>query len=196
MPTLTSLKARQVLDSRGRPTVEVDAIGSTGATGRAIVPSGASTGRHEALELRDRDNAHYSGLGVLKAVENVTNVIGPAIAGMELNHQSAIDAKMIELDGTPNKSRLGANAILGVSLAVAHAAAAASGEELFVHLHRLWRGRGIGADRSPTAAVDAVIADADGQHDLGRTARRGQPRHPGRLDDSGRPRRRTARRSR
>ncbi len=125
--------------------------------GRAIVPSGASTGRHEALELRDRDSAHYSGLGVLKAVENVTNVIGPAIAGMELNDQSAIDAKMIELDGSSNKSRLGANAILGVSLAVAHAAAAASPEALFVHLHRLWRGRGISANRSPTAAVSPSL---------------------------------------
>ena len=138
MPTLTSLKARQVLDSRGRPTVEVDAIGVDRRHGRAIVPSGASTGRHEALELRDTDGPHYGGLGVLKAVENVTNVIGPAIAGMDLNDQAAIDAKLIELDGTPNKSRLGANAILGVSLAVAHAAAAASGEELFVHLNRLW----------------------------------------------------------
>ena len=153
MPTLTSLKARQVLDSRGRPTVEVDAIGSTGARGRAIVPSGASTGRHEALELRDRESTHYGGLGVLKAVENVTHVIGRAIGGMDLDDQAAIDAKLLELDGTPNKSRLGANAILGVSLAVARAAAAASGEELFVHLHRLWRGRDISADRRPTAAV-------------------------------------------
>jgi enolase 1/2/3 len=153
MPTLTSLKARQVLDSRGRPTVEVDAIGSTGARGRAIVPSGASTGRHEALELRDKDSAHYGGLGVLKAVENVTKLIGPAIDGMDLDDQAAIDAKLIELDGSSNKSRLGANAILGVSLAVAHAAAAARGEELFVHLHRVWQGRDALANRGPAAAV-------------------------------------------
>ena len=141
MPTLASLKARQVLDSRGRPTVEVDALGSTGARGRAIVPSGASTGRHEAVELRDLRDPRYGGLGVFKAVGNVMNVIGPALAGMDLDDQSAIDTKLIELDGTPNKGRLGANALLGVSLAVAHAAAAARGEELFVHLNRLWRGR-------------------------------------------------------
>jgi enolase len=141
MPTLKGLKARQVLDSRGRPTVEVDAISSTGACGRAIVPSGASTGRHEALELRDADNPRFSGLGVFRAVENVMREIGPAITGIDLDDQSAVDAKLIELDGTPNKSRLGANALLGVSLAVAHAAAAARGEELFVHLNRLWRQR-------------------------------------------------------
>ena len=128
-----------MLDSRGRPTVEVDAIASSGAVGRAIVPSGASTGRHEALELRDTASPRYGGLGVLQAVENVTREIAPAVVGMDLDDQSAIDARLIALDGTPNKSRLGANAILGVSLAVAHAAAAARGEELFVHLNRLWR---------------------------------------------------------
>jgi enolase len=152
MPNLISLKARQVLDSRGRPTVEVDAVGSTSARGRAIVPSGASTGRHEALELRDSGDVRYGGLGVYTAVENVVNVIAPAIVGMELDDQAAIDAKLLELDGTPNKSRLGANAILGVSLAVAHAAAAARGEELFVHLHRLWRERGAGAKRLPASS--------------------------------------------
>jgi enolase len=157
MPTLTGLKARQVLDSRGRPTVEVDALGSTGARGRAIVPSGASTGRHEALELRDKDRAQFGGLGVLKAVENVTNVIGPAIAGMDLNDQAAIDANLIELDGTFNKSRLGANAILGVSLAVAHAGAAASGEELFVQLNRLWRRRRAGMPRAQTTTVEPSL---------------------------------------
>jgi len=139
MPVLQALKARQVLDSRGRPTVEVDAIASTGAVGRAIVPSGASTGRHEALELRDADSPRYEGLGVARAVENVRSVIAPAIAGMKLDDQAAIDAALIALDGSPNKGRLGANAILGVSLAVAHAAAATRGEELYVHLNRLWR---------------------------------------------------------
>ncbi len=139
MSTLKALKARQVLDSRGRPTIEVDAIASSGAVGRAIVPSGASTGRHEAIELRDADNPRYGGLGVLRAVGNVMTAIAPAVVGMDLDDQRAIDARLIELDGTPNKSRLGANALLGVSLAVAHAAAAARGEELFVHLNRLWQ---------------------------------------------------------
>jgi enolase len=140
MITLQALKARQVLDSRGRPTVEVDAIASSGALGRAIVPSGASTGRHEALELRDAASPRYGGLGVLRAVANVTSEIAPAVVGMDLEDQSAIDARLIELDGTPNKGRLGANAILGVSLAVAHAAAAARGIELFAHLNQLWKG--------------------------------------------------------
>ncbi|MFI5460527.1 MAG: phosphopyruvate hydratase [Isosphaerales bacterium] len=139
MTTLKALKARQVLDSRGRPTVEVDAIASTGAWGRAIVPSGASTGRHEAIELRDSANPRYGGLGVLEALDNVAREIAPALLGMDLDNQAALDARLIALDGTPNKSRLGANAVLGVSLAVAHAAAAAHGEELFVHLNRIWR---------------------------------------------------------
>ena len=155
MPTLVSLKARQVLDSRGRPTVEVDALSSTGERGRAIVPSGASTGRHEAIELRDSGDGRYSGLGVFKAVENVMSVIAPAVAGMELDDQSAIDARLIELDGTPNKRRLGANAILGVSLAVAHAAAAVHGEELFAHLNGLWKRRG-GFQRGRPASDPAL----------------------------------------
>ncbi len=141
MIALKTLKARQVLDSRGRPTVEVEAITTTGAIGRAIVPSGASTGRHEALELRDTGNPRYGGLGVLRAVENVNREIAPAVAGMDLNDQAGLDARLIALDGTPNKSRLGANAVLGVSLAAAHAAAAAWGEDRFVHLNRLWRSR-------------------------------------------------------
>jgi enolase len=138
MAELVELKARQVLDSRGRPTVEVDALTSTGAVGTAIVPSGASTGRHEALELRDSSDPSYDGLGVLTAVKNVTQQIAPALKGMAVDDQSSIDARMIALDGTPNKSRLGANAILGVSLAVAHAAANAQNEQLFIHLNRLW----------------------------------------------------------
>jgi len=141
MATLKGLKARQVLDSRGRPTVEVDAIASNGAVGRAIVPSGASTGRHEAIERRDGEASRYGGLSVFRAVDNVSREIAPAILGIDLDDQSALDARLITLDGTPNKSRLGANAVLGVSLAVAHAAAAARGEELFVHLNRLWRDR-------------------------------------------------------
>ncbi len=141
MIALKTLKARQVLDSRGRPTVEVEVIASNGAVGRAIVPSGASTGRHEALELRDSGNARYGGLGVLRAVDNVTREIGPAVAGLDLDDQAGLDARLLALDGTPNKSRLGANAVLGVSLAAAHAAAAARGEDLFVHLNRIWQSR-------------------------------------------------------
>jgi enolase len=149
MPTLMALKARQVLDSRGRPTVEVDAVASNGARGRAIVPSGASTGRHEALELRDTASSRYGGLAVFTAVENVAREIAPAVVGMDLEDQAALDARLIALDGTPNKRRLGANAVLGVSLAVAHAAAAARGEELFIHLNRIWRNH---AARSQAAA--------------------------------------------
>ncbi len=149
MTRLKELRARQVLDSRGRPTVEVDAVTSSGAVGRAIVPSGASTGRHEAIELRDVDRAHYGGLGVRTAVDNVSRLIAPELVGMDLDDQEAIDARLIALDGTANKSRLGANAILGVSLAGAHTVAAARGEELFVHLGRLWNRR-IGESANPT----------------------------------------------
>ncbi|HEV3167315.1 MAG TPA: phosphopyruvate hydratase [Isosphaeraceae bacterium] len=138
---LAQLVAREVLDSRGQPTIEVEAFASTGTWGRAIVPSGASTGRHEALELRDSERRRFGGKGVRQAVANVTGEIARTVVGMDLEDQAAIDAKMIALDGTPNKSRLGANAILGVSLAVAHAAAAAKGEELFLYLHQLWRQR-------------------------------------------------------
>jgi enolase 1/2/3 len=139
--SLARLVAREVLDSRGHPTIEVEAFASTGAWGRGMVPSGASTGRHEALELRDVQHRRFSGRGVQGAVANVMTEIAPAVLGMDLEDQGAIDSKLIELDGTPNKSRLGANALLGVSLAVAHAAAAARGEELYVHLNRLWRQR-------------------------------------------------------
>lgn len=141
MLTLTKLRAREVLDSRGRPTVEVEARASTGALGRAIVPSGASTGRHEAIELRDGERRRYGGLGVRRAVAHVTGEIAGAVEGMDLDDQTAIDAALVRLDGTPNKGRLGANAILGVSLAVAHAAAAARDEPLYVHLNRLWSRR-------------------------------------------------------
>ncbi len=123
MSTINSVKAREILDSRGNPTLEVEVELADGTKGRAAVPSGASTGKHEAVELRDRDTSRYSGLGVLKAIANVNNAIAPAITGIEVTGQEAIDKKLLELDGTDNKSRLGANAILGVSLAVAHAAA-------------------------------------------------------------------------
>jgi enolase len=125
--------AREVLDSRGNPTVEVDVVLAGGAVGRAAVPSGASTGQHEALELRD-GRKRYLGKGVLKAVEHVNRVIGPALRGRDARQQAAIDTRMLELDGTANKRRLGANATLGVSLAVAKAAAAASGVPLFRYL--------------------------------------------------------------
>jgi enolase len=141
VPTLAQLMAREVLDSRGDPTVEVEAVASTGARGRAMVPAGASTGRHEARELRDTESRRYSGRGVLRAIGQVAAEIAPAVVGMDLDDQDALDAKLIALDGTPDKARLGANAVLGVSLAVAQAAAAARGEELYVHLHRLWRRR-------------------------------------------------------
>ena len=116
--------AREILDSRGNPTVEVDVVLECGVMGRAAVPSGASTGEHEALELRDKDPDRYCGKGTLKAVENVNNIIAPALVGWSVLQQRAIDHKMLELDGTATKSNLGANAILGVSLAVAKAAAA------------------------------------------------------------------------
>ena len=114
---------REILDSRGNPTVEVDVILESGIMGRAAVPSGASTGENEALELRDGDKGRYLGKGTLKAVANVNERIAPVIEGMNVLEQRAIDQKMIELDGTPTKKNLGANAILGVSLACAHAAA-------------------------------------------------------------------------
>ncbi|GBD12886.1 Enolase [bacterium HR24] len=139
---IVSLRAREVLDSRGNPTLEVDVALDDGTVGRAAVPSGASTGAHEALELRDGDPARYGGKGVLRAVANVGEVIGPALVGRSPFDQEAIDRLLLELDGTPNKSRLGANAILGVSLAVAHAAAAARHLPLYQYLggpdaHRL-----------------------------------------------------------
>jgi enolase len=131
---IESLRALEILDSRGRPTVAVEAALSSGVSAWAQVPSGASTGRHEAMELRDGDPARYSGLGVQRAVALVHSVIAPALLGMEAIDQEAVDRRMIELDGTPNKSRLGANAILGVSCAVARAAAAGQGIPLWRRL--------------------------------------------------------------
>src|SRR5213082_278213 len=132
--TIVSIHAREILDSRGNPTVEVEVRLEGGALGRAAVPSGASTGEHEAWELRDDDKKRYGGKGVAKAVANVNEEIAPAIKGMDAHDQAKIDNKLIELDGSPNKRNLGANALLGVSLAVAQAAAAAEGIPLFRYL--------------------------------------------------------------
>ena len=123
MPFITDILAREVLDSRGNPTIEVEVYTESGAFGRGMVPSGASTGEHEAVELRDGDKSRYLGKGVLKAVANVNDIIADAILGFDVRDQLAIDKTMIDLDGTPNKEKLGANAILAVSIAVAHAAA-------------------------------------------------------------------------
>src|SRR5205085_1982709 len=132
--SIASVNAREILDSRGNPTIEVEVHLESGAMGRAAVPSGASTGEHEAWELRDGDKQRYGGKGVAKAVRSVTETIAPAIAGWDALEQAKIDGKLIELDGTANKKNLGANAILGVSLATAHAAAAASQVSLFRYL--------------------------------------------------------------
>ena len=134
MSTILSIHARQILDSRGNPTIEVDVVTDNGIIGRAAVPSGASTGVHEAVELRDGDKKVYLGKGVLQAVQNVNTVIAEEIQGMYVTDQIEIDKKLIELDGTPNKSKLGANAILGVSLAAAQAAAQVTGLELYRYI--------------------------------------------------------------
>ena len=134
MAFIESVRAIEVLDSRGNPTVEVEVVTEDGSFGRALVPSGASTGAYEAVELRDGDKSRYLGKGVLKAVENVNDVIGPEIIGLDARDQAGIDKLMIELDGTPNKGKLGANAILGVSMAIAHAAADYSGLPLYRYL--------------------------------------------------------------
>jgi len=134
MSTILDIQAREILDSRGNPTVEVDVILDEGAAGRAAVPSGASTGEHEALELRDGDKQRYLGKGVSRAVQNVTETILPALRGVEATDQLAVDRVMLELDGTETKFKLGANAILAVSLANAKAAAASVGQPLFKYL--------------------------------------------------------------
>src|SRR5687767_15703212 len=133
MTIIESVHAREILDSRGNPTVEAEVVLEGGARGRAAVPSGASTGTREALELRDGDKKRYLGKGVRKAVANINGEIGKAVTGADLDQRS-LDRKMIDLDGTPTKSRLGANAILGVSMAAAHAAAAEARKPLYLHL--------------------------------------------------------------
>ena len=131
---IESVFAREIMDSRGNPTIEVEVIVEGGFVGRASVPSGASTGAFEAIELRDEDKDRYLGKGVQKAVDNVNNIIGPEVVGMNVFDQVAIDKLMIATDGTPNKEKLGANAILGVSLAVAKAAADALGIGLYQYI--------------------------------------------------------------
>jgi enolase len=147
---ITSVHARQVLDSRGNPTLECEVALEGGAAGRAIVPSGASTGEHEAVELRDGDKKRWLGKGTSKAVGNVNTRIAPLVLGMDARDQAAIDRSMIELDGTPNKGKLGANALLGVSMAAAHAAAAASRMPLWRYLG------GAGARRLPAPMLNII----------------------------------------
>jgi enolase len=134
MSSIIAIEAREILDSRGNPTIEVDVHTADGATGRAAVPSGASTGENEALELRDGDARRYGGKGVLKAVKNVEAIIEPALESMDVNDQIAIDRALIDLDGTKTKSKLGANAMLGVSLACARAGAIVSGQSLYRYI--------------------------------------------------------------
>jgi enolase len=161
MPSIAQVHAREVLDSRGRPTLEVVVTCSDGTRGTAIVPSGASTGRAEACELRDGDPHRYDGLGVLRAAAHVRDILGLALQGYDPSQQAAIDARLQELDGTPQKSRLGANALLGVSLAAAHAAAAAQGIPLYAHLHRLWCET---LDRAAASTAGGPAIAHGGQH--------------------------------
>jgi len=162
MPTIFQVHAREILDSRGNPTIEVDVVLENDIVGRAAVPSGASTGEHEALELRDKDAKRFLGKGVLQAVKNVNEIIAPEVVGMEAREQVAIDNAMLELDGTENKGKLGANAILGVSLAVCKAAAQASNLPLFQYLG------GVGARTLPVPMMNIINggAHADNNVDL------------------------------
>lgn len=160
MTEIVNLIGREVLDSRGNPTVEVEVELASGAIARAIVPSGASTGQHEAVELRDGDRKRYAGKGVLKAVEHVNNILADELVGFDATEQVAIDTFMRELDGTPNKGKLGANAILGVSLAVAKAAAEAFGMPLYRYLG------GVGGRTLPVPMMNILNG---GKHALGST---------------------------
>jgi len=162
MPSIIEIHAREILDSRGNPTVEVDVTLENGIVGRAAVPSGASTGEHEALELRDKDAKRYLGKGVLNAVKNVNEIIAPEVVGMEAREQVVIDKTMLDLDGTETKSKLGANAILAVSLAVCKAAAQASNLPLFQYLG------GVGARTLPVPMMNIINggAHADNNVDL------------------------------
>src|ERR1044071_2143409 len=155
MSTIHDIQAREILDSRGNPTVEVDVLLAGGAMGRAAVPSGASTGEHEALELRDQDKKRYAGKGVSKAVKNVVDEILPELRGVDALDQLTVDRIMIELDGTDTKSKLGANAILAVSLATAKAAAEAIGIPLFKYLG------GPNAKVLPVPMADVINGAAD-----------------------------------
>ena len=155
MFNINQIKAREILDSRGNPTLEVDVTLENGTVGRAAVPSGASTGAHEAVELRDNDKARFKGKGVSKAVENVNKDLATALIGLNAKDQKSIDQKMIDLDGTENKSRLGANAILGISLAIAKAAATCSNQSLF---------RYIGGERARVLPVPMMNIINGGEH--------------------------------
>ena len=150
MPYIEHVYAREVLDSRGNPTIEVEIQTESGYFGRAIVPSGASTGEHEAVELRDGDKSRYLGKGVQNAVDNVNNIIAEAVIGLDVTNQAGLDLTMIELDGTENKGNLGANAILGVSMAAAHAAAEFSGLPLYRYLG------GFNAKQLPTPMMNII----------------------------------------
>ena len=138
---IARVHGREILDSRGNPAVEADVVLEGGALGRAAVPSGASTGEHEALELRDGDKARYAGKGVLKSVQNINTVIAKAVAGRDAADQRGLDHRLLEVDGTPNKSRLGANAILAVSMAAARAASRQFGQPLYRYLERYSGGK-------------------------------------------------------
>lgn len=160
MSTIAAVKAREILDSRGNPTIEVDILCADGSFGRAAVPSGASTGEHEAIELRDNDRKRYLGKGVENAVRNVNKVIAPKLTGLDASSQSLIDGIMIDLDGTPNKSKLGANAVLGVSLAAARAASNSLGIPLYRYLG------GITADTLPVPLMNIVNGGAHADNNL------------------------------
>jgi len=160
MTEIIDVKAREILDSRGNPTVEADVIVACGAVGRAAVPSGASTGKREALELRDTRSKRFGGKGVTKAVKNVLTIIAPAVRGMDAANQMALDKLMIELDGTPNKSKLGANAILSVSMAASRAAAAAYGLPLYRYLG------GINARYLPIPMMNIINGGAHAANNL------------------------------
>ncbi len=159
MSKVSRVIAREVLDSRARPTVEVEVILSDGKVGRAIVPSGASTGKHEALELRDKDTGRYGGDGVTSAVNAVREEIAPAIAGMSAINQAKLDRRLIDLDGTPNKGKLGANSVLAVSMATARAAAKSRGIPLYTHFSRL-----LGRDGPPMLPVPMFNVVNGGRH--------------------------------
>jgi enolase len=159
MSRITDIRGREILDSRGNPTVEVDVLLDSGTLGRAAVPSGASTGTREAVELRDGDEGRYGGKGVLKAVEHVNTVLKPALIGQDARAQAALDRRMIELDGTENKARLGANAILGVSLATARAAAGDARLPLYRYLAEL-----SGGGRAPLMPVPMMNIVNGGAH--------------------------------
>ena len=159
MSRIIDIRGREILDSRGNPTVEVDVILDSGVQGRAAVPSGASTGTREAVELRDGDKTRYGGKGVLRAIQHVNTVLKDALLGQDPRSQAAIDRRMLELDGTENKSRLGANAILGVSLATARAAAADARLPLYRYLAQL-----SGGAREPVMPVPMMNIVNGGAH--------------------------------